>query len=61
MSSHDKYDDENIDEEDDDDDDDDDDDEVLLLRCYVQISKTKIHENNLEYCSLRFHLIGDMK
>ena len=48
-------------------DDDDDDDEIVLLYCYVQTSKTKIpnHENNLEYFSLRFHLIGhtmyDMK
>ena len=47
--------------------DDDDDDEIVLLYCYVQTSKTKIpnHENNLEYFSLRFHLIGhtmyDMK
>ena len=40
--------------------DDDDDDEIVLLYCYVQTSKTKIpnHENNLEYFSLRFHLIG---
>ena len=39
---------------------DDDDDEIVLLYCYVQTSKTKIpnHENNLEYFSLRFHLIG---
>lgn len=86
MSSHDKYDnddidyddsDDNDDDEDDDVDDDayaaaaaaaaDDDDEIVLLYCYVQTSKTKIpnHENNLEYFSLRFHLIGhtmyDMK
>ena len=41
-------------------DDDDDDVEFLLLHCYVQTLKTKIpnHESNLEYCSLRFHLIG---
>ena len=39
---------------------DDDDVEFLLLHCYVQTLKTKIpnHESNLEYCSLRFHLIG---
>lgn len=69
--------DDNDDDEDDDVDDDayaaaaaaaaDDDDEIVLLYCYVQTSKTKIpnHENNLEYFSLRFHLIGhtmyDMK
>ena len=42
---------------------DDDDDEIVFLYCYVQTSKTKIpnHENNLEYFSLRFHLIGHTK
>lgn len=41
----------------------DNDNEMVLLYCYVQTSKTKIpnHENNLEYCSLKFHLIGHMK
>ena len=61
-------DDDGDDNDDDDDDDVDDDasaasaaaDEIVRLHCYVQTSKTKIpnHENNLEYCSLRVHLIG---
>ena len=71
LSSHDKYDDDDdidydndcdVDDDSDDDDDEDDDvdDEILLLHCYVQTSKTRIpyHGNNLDYCSLRFHLIG---
>lgn len=64
LSSHDKYDNDcDVDDDSDDDDDDEDndvDDEILLLHCFVQTSKTRIpyHGNNLEYCSLRFHLIG---